>query len=655
MRSFLQAQVITCTLLLGFLNHGLADRISVDKNCHKENETISITFDDKTPRIGKWIGVYGEDDGTFDASADPLLWLWTCGSQECDRTMESGVVTFGAENVTDHLLTWPLMSGTYVAVLAHDSQSRRTVSAMSETIIVSDTCLPSQAPSNNTNTTLAPSTVLFTIFVHKGCHEVNTDISISYENNDPSIGDWVGIYWDTTGYSNDMGEPVMWVWTCGSQTCNSLNGNATVVFGEGQTGDHLFRWPLIAGNYIAVLARDAQPMQVLAMSEPFSVGACFTSSPVSLEHISTNPSNFPGIVPSNGPSWFPTSSTLSPSMPSDQLSNENDNKGLDRTSARDFLDSQQITHIEIVKRCYKVNTTIKITFTSAFQEYYDWVGIYPSDFDSILDSSTPVWQGICDQGSCSETYVDFNSSHMKLLLEKGSYKAAFGTSTNPEVIFAETSIFEIADECFMLSRHNPLKTELNEASDFTVIDIDRVSKLVRDAPRSHSGMSIASQIRALEAVLEFNPITLLNMDDDEILQMYALLCIYFATNSVETEITKKVFGPGAPPPWKNSRLWASTYIPPCGGWFGVICDSNKHVTEIKLKSNGLSGSFPSDVTLIKSLVALDIRENALLNQGEDGNKWLGDLVDALSKNICILEKPFLNMMVFLQKLVNYQS
>lgn len=258
-------------ILLGFSHKALASRISIENYSHHENEAISMSFIDTTAIAANWIGIYWEEeDGTVDTSADPLLWLWTCGHQgTCDGMIESGVVTFSKHN-SDHLLKWPLVAGNYVAILAHDYAVKRTVFAMTESFVVTATSPPSLAPSSNPSAPILP----YSISVQDECHVVSNAISITFENNNADVGDWIGIFWDDiVQYTDEIGdEPLMWVWTCGSQTCNSIVERDTVVFGGNQRVDYLFQWPLMPGRFVAVLARG---MHALAVSEPFRIeGVC---------------------------------------------------------------------------------------------------------------------------------------------------------------------------------------------------------------------------------------------------------------------------------------------------------------------------------------------------------------------------------------------
>lgn len=110
------------------------------------------------------------------------------------------------------------------------------------------------------------------------------------------------------------------------------------------------------------------------------------------------------------------------------------------------------------------------------------------------------------------------------------------------------------------------------------------------------------------------------MNEDRILQRYALACIFYATYDVPTVYSQTVGFSGG---WFKDDGWL-TNSNECS-WHGVLCNSSGRVQAIRLDSNGLSGSFPSEVTLVKeTLVELDVTDNKLFNEGVS---WVGDLLN----------------------------
>jgi hypothetical protein len=116
-----------------------------------------------------------------------------------------------------------------------------------------------------------------------------------------------------------------------------------------------------------------------------------------------------------------------------------------------------------------------------------------------------------------------------------------------------------------------------------------------------------------------------------ILQRFTLACIYYATFQVRTLFTDTLYGNNVDiPPWNNTENWLSSNNE-CT-WFGILCNDHQRVREVELYSNSLTGSFPPEVVHFKnSLIALDLYDNAIWNEGDQGNAWLQNLTN-LGKN-----------------------
>jgi len=84
---------------------------------------------------------------------------------------------------------------------------------------------------------------------------------------------------------------------------------------------------------------------------------------------------------------------------------------------------------------------------------------------------------------------------------------------------------------------------------------------------------------------------------DTSLQRYALATIYFA------------MGGGL---WSNDDSWLSSVVHECD-WHGVACDdeTNAMVVSLNLQDNGLSGSLPDELKLLKDLRALGLGGNSI--------------------------------------------
>jgi len=112
-------------------------------------------------------------------------------------------------------------------------------------------------------------------------------------------------------------------------------------------------------------------------------------------------------------------------------------------------------------------------------------------------------------------------------------------------------------------------------------------------------------------------------------QLYALACIFYATFSVKSEWTDNNFGPDvAIPGWYSSRGWLGTGRDVCSNWHGLSCDDQGRVQKIELDTNGLTGAIPPETALLKeTLNTIDLYNNFVHNVGDEGSKFLGELVN----------------------------
>ena len=117
--------------------------------------------------------------------------------------------------------------------------------------------------------------------------------------------------------------------------------------------------------------------------------------------------------------------------------------------------------------------------------------------------------------------------------------------------------------------------------------------------------------------------------DEQAIQLYALACIIYNTDSVRSDWTDFHFGEGAEiPGWYTKRGWLGEPSEVCTNWHGLTCDDDGRVTKIELDSNGLTGYFPPETSLLKdSLTYLDLFSNLVNNRGDAGNSWLGQMTN----------------------------
>lgn len=116
----------------------------------------------------------------------------------------------------------------------------------------------------------------------------------------------------------------------------------------------------------------------------------------------------------------------------------------------------------------------------------------------------------------------------------------------------------------------------------------------------------------------------------QIVQRYALGCIYFATFGVMHQFTRR-----SETQWKNSTRWL-TAAEECT-WYGITCNNDKRVVGINLAGNNVTGSFPREVILLReTLTSLNIGDNNIFNKDSEV-VFLGQLTNLgkSSCNICV--------------------
>lgn len=98
----------------------------------------------------------------------------------------------------------------------------------------------------------------------ESCYLFQSDINIIFENCDPQPNDWIGIWpiADATDLQN-LPEPALWLWTCGSQDCAGEVFVDTLPFGSG----------LAVGTYVAHLVR--LESEVAPYSSSYAISSAF--------------------------------------------------------------------------------------------------------------------------------------------------------------------------------------------------------------------------------------------------------------------------------------------------------------------------------------------------------------------------------------------
>jgi hypothetical protein len=127
---------------------------------------------------------------------------------------------------------------------------------------VSPTTEPSSAPSSEPTIQVCTDMIQADL----GCYSPQTTINIEFENCNPFEDDWIGIYQDDSQLDlNDLGDSLLWLWTCGSQSCVGQVFVDTLPF-DGN---------LEMGTYVAHLVRrnSGGPYSSYAASRPFDVAS----------------------------------------------------------------------------------------------------------------------------------------------------------------------------------------------------------------------------------------------------------------------------------------------------------------------------------------------------------------------------------------------
>jgi len=132
------------------------------------------------------------------------------------------------------------------------------------------------------------------------------------------------------------------------------------------------------------------------------------------------------------------------------------------------------------------------------------------------------------------------------------------------------------------------------------------------------------QSKALDVLIENG----VSADDDpstvngaqKLAQRYALLCMYYSTNGVRTDVTDAQFGYGTTPRWHNKNVpapWKFQWLDDECDWSGVSCDAFGLVKRIELVNHLLTGFLPMELELLNGgpIEVLDFSDNRGLGEG----------------------------------------
>jgi len=124
-----------------------------------------------------------------------------------------------------------------------------------------------------------------------------------------------------------------------------------------------------------------------------------------------------------------------------------------------------------------------------------------------------------------------------------------------------------------------------------------------------------------------------NYSRQKLAQRYALLCLYYSTYRVRTDVTDTQYGYGTTPGWYVLSPWKSAWGDDECTWYGVACDTQGLVSRIELVDHLLTGYIPTELKLLNSgpIKVIDFTDNGGLGQG--GFPSVFSEFDSLSKSI----------------------
>jgi hypothetical protein len=122
---------------------------------------------------------------------------------------------------------------------------------------------PTFAPS------VAPDVCEDTVTVFQPCLAPGEDIGVVLSNCLAEEDDWLGVY-PVDEDVNNLPNPIVWSWACGSRNCREAVEENTFSLNESHAGSG--NWPLPEGTYMVAMARNsAQPYVAYAQSVSFTI------------------------------------------------------------------------------------------------------------------------------------------------------------------------------------------------------------------------------------------------------------------------------------------------------------------------------------------------------------------------------------------------
>jgi len=232
------------------VNCGDDSSISTDKNSYTPGDEIKVSFTNNSPKAYDWIWIIdGADVDQFGQINkdwyNGALWLFTCGSDDCEGTPNSGELSFDSSN---------LEAGVYVAYYLWIDRHNVEIASSPFTVVGNgNTISPTEAPVPQFD--LAMRT-------NKVSYSDNENIDISFTNPIPTLNDWVGIYSaeeTVQKYALISHNYQLYKYACGSpQDCEDDVYEGVVTFPSANLDAGIYRAYLLFGDAYNVLTRSEE-------------------------------------------------------------------------------------------------------------------------------------------------------------------------------------------------------------------------------------------------------------------------------------------------------------------------------------------------------------------------------------------------------------
>eukprot|EP00934_Nitzschia_sp_Nitz4_P007989 Nitzschia sp. Nitz4//scaffold101_size76361//26113//28491//NITZ4_005599-RA/size76361-snap-gene-0.32-mRNA-1//-1//CDS//3329532149//7979//frame0 len=131
-------------------------------------------------------------------------------------------------------------------------------------VTAAPTFAPTIAPTmrDTTPTTHAPTECQTEVSFDEPCTFPNQTLSVSFRRCETDTRAWIAIY--ESPNPDQINYPLLWVWTCGTQTCSGAPSDGTVTLDSEYV--HGASWPLPEGNYYVTMNTASLPYQVVTAS-----------------------------------------------------------------------------------------------------------------------------------------------------------------------------------------------------------------------------------------------------------------------------------------------------------------------------------------------------------------------------------------------------